>query len=206
MKFERITIDLEICTGKPCIRGLRFGDYRLDKPNSKSRQFVSIEIIGVAVVVPDMTAISGGVSALKSAMDILKSIKDLSGSSTAKGQIAELYEKIITAREASLSAQEERTALLQRISELEKEVARLKAWGSEKEQYELKQVHPGAVAYVPKRDTQAAKQPHWLCGNCYEEGKKSFLQCQGQLPKSIKSKYVCPRCNAAFIVGYGVHP
>ncbi len=24
MKFERITIDPEVCTGKPCIRGLRF--------------------------------------------------------------------------------------------------------------------------------------------------------------------------------------
>ncbi len=24
MQFERITIDSEICTGKPCIRGLRF--------------------------------------------------------------------------------------------------------------------------------------------------------------------------------------
>ncbi len=24
MKFERITIDPQVCTGKPCIRGLRF--------------------------------------------------------------------------------------------------------------------------------------------------------------------------------------
>ncbi|MGQ3684258.1 MAG: DUF433 domain-containing protein [Candidatus Loosdrechtia sp.] len=24
MKFKRITIDPKICTGKPCIRGLRF--------------------------------------------------------------------------------------------------------------------------------------------------------------------------------------
>ena len=24
MQFERITIDSEVCTGKPCIRGLRF--------------------------------------------------------------------------------------------------------------------------------------------------------------------------------------
>ncbi len=29
MKFERITIDPEICTGKPCIRGLRFPVARL---------------------------------------------------------------------------------------------------------------------------------------------------------------------------------
>ncbi len=29
MKFERITIDPEICTGKPCIRGLRFPVSRL---------------------------------------------------------------------------------------------------------------------------------------------------------------------------------
>lgn len=29
MKFERITIDPEVCTGKPCIRGLRFPVSRL---------------------------------------------------------------------------------------------------------------------------------------------------------------------------------
>ena len=29
MRFERITIDPKICTGKPCIRGLRFPVSRL---------------------------------------------------------------------------------------------------------------------------------------------------------------------------------
>lgn len=29
MKFERITINPEVCTGKPCIRGLRFPVARL---------------------------------------------------------------------------------------------------------------------------------------------------------------------------------
>jgi uncharacterized protein (DUF433 family) len=29
MKFERITVDPEMCTGKPCIRGLRFPVSRL---------------------------------------------------------------------------------------------------------------------------------------------------------------------------------
>lgn len=29
MKFERITVDPDICTGKPCIRGLRFPVSRL---------------------------------------------------------------------------------------------------------------------------------------------------------------------------------
>lgn len=29
MKFARITVDPEVCTGKPCIRGLRFPISRL---------------------------------------------------------------------------------------------------------------------------------------------------------------------------------
>lgn len=29
MKFERITVDPSVCTGKPCIRGLRFPVSRL---------------------------------------------------------------------------------------------------------------------------------------------------------------------------------
>lgn len=29
MKFERVTVDPQVCTGKPCIRGLRFPVSRL---------------------------------------------------------------------------------------------------------------------------------------------------------------------------------
>ena len=29
MKFQRITVDLNVCSGKPCIRGLRFPVSRL---------------------------------------------------------------------------------------------------------------------------------------------------------------------------------
>ncbi|MGQ0572496.1 MAG: DUF433 domain-containing protein [Armatimonadota bacterium] len=32
MKFERITLDPNVCTGKPCIRGLRFPVSRLLGP------------------------------------------------------------------------------------------------------------------------------------------------------------------------------
>jgi hypothetical protein len=147
-------------------------------------------------------------TALKTATDALKSVKDLVVGTAVKTQISQAYEEILAARETAMAAQEERFTLLERIRTLETELADLKAWGSEKEQYELKQVNPGSSAYVPKPGTEAAKSPHWLCPNCYTNGKKSFMQHQGAAsPKGgPEQKYACATCKMAFITHYGVHP
>ncbi len=129
-------------------------------------------------MIPEMTAINGAFAAVKSALDITKSIKDLNSSQAAKTQILELHEKLVSLAETVHTVQIERTTLLQRISGLEEETARFKAWGREKEQYEPKNVDIGALAYAPKPRTEAAKEPHWLCAQCAEEGKKSYLQAQ----------------------------
>ncbi len=141
-----------------------------------------------------------GLGLFKTAFDIAKGLKDINDATIRNGAIIELQEMI-------LSAQQQQAALIDRVRDLEKEVADLKAWGREKEQYELQQVDLGAFTYVPKPDTEAAKQPHWLCANCYEDGKKSFLQVQGKAPGGrVGESYTCRRCKAGFVTGYGVHP
>src|SRR5260370_35297808 len=53
---------------------------------------------------------------------------------------------------------------------------RSKAWGAEKEKYELKNVGRGSFAYVRKKDAQPSEPSHWLCAQCYQNSKKSILQ------------------------------
>jgi hypothetical protein len=46
---------------------------------------------------------------------------------------------------------------------LEAEMAGLKAWDAEKQNYELKSIGPGSVAYMMKPDKRGSEAPHWLC-------------------------------------------
>ncbi|NJM33471.1 MAG: hypothetical protein HC850_00865 [Rhodomicrobium sp.] len=154
----------------------------------------------------NISAIPPLLSSLKAAKDIAQTMIGLRDAQAFQAKAIEFQSKIFDAQSSALALQEERSTLIERIRHLEKEMADLKAWGSEKKQYELKQVDLGAFAYVPQPDTQAAKQPHWLCANCYEDGKKSFLQSQGGVSNGRGQKHACARCEAWIATRFGVHP
>ena len=144
-----------------------------------------------------------GLSALKTAFDMAKGLKDIDDAVRRNAAVIELQEKI-------LSAQQAQAALVEQVGKLEKEVANLKAWDAvEREKYELKEVDPGALAYVLKPDANKAEPPHWLCATCYGDRKKSFLQYSGRVPKNkMASEYKCQRqgCGASIRVDYKVSP
>jgi hypothetical protein len=127
----------------------------------------------------DVSAIAGTVSALKGATDIAKAMIGLHDAQAVQAKVIELNGKILEAQSGALVANDERTALVQRVGELEKEVARLKAWEAEKERYELKELYRGLFAYILKEGKEAGEPPHALCANCYQRGIKSFLQGSG---------------------------
>ena len=159
------------------------------------------------MLMPDMTAISGMITSLKGAVDIAQTMKGLSDATAIQGQIFELNTKILEAQRSAFAATDERSMLINSIRQLEEEVARLKEWDREKEAYELKQVDPGALAYLPKKDTEVAKQPHWLCSNCFEDRKKSHMLHVGEASASrMGMKYQCSRFKASFSTRGGVYP
>jgi hypothetical protein len=106
---------------------------------------------------PDMLAIAQALNALKAAKDIAETMIGLRDSAAFQGKLIEFQSKIIDANNAAFAAQEERSALLERIYELEKQVADFEAWEREKEKYELKELNAGAPAYLPKPGMQDAK-------------------------------------------------
>jgi hypothetical protein len=152
----------------------------------------------------DVSAIAGTVSALKGVIDISKVMIGLHDAQAIQAKVIELNSKILEAQTSAFAAQDERSTLIERISELEKELAKLKAWDTEKEKYELKNVGRGASTYVRKQDAQPSEEPHWLCANCYAKGKKSFLQYNRSQQRD--HIYRCAACSAEIRVDYSVSP
>lgn len=107
----------------------------------------------------------------------------------------ELLAQILAAQQGALAAQADQSAMLEHVRTLEKEVARLQAWESEKQRYKLKPFGPGSFAYALKESAQGDEPAHWICASCYEHGKKSILQATSRL-EARRRIYRCFECNA----------
>ena len=130
---------------------------------------------------PDMGAISGLAASLTAAADITKGIVGLRDATMVQDKVIELQGVILSAQSNALTAQSEQFSLLERIRALEEKVTGFEAWDTEKQKYELKQVHTGAFAFVLKPEASSGEPPHWLCTTCYENNRKSILQAQGRV-------------------------
>jgi hypothetical protein len=136
-----------------------------------------------------------GFSALKNLVDIVKSFLPSGKANKNKLDDSSLNKALIDAQSAILAMQDLYAALLDEKQELKKKVAQLEAWDEEKEDYELRELAPGvlAFAYAPKGEST---QPfHWLCEKCFQENKKAILQSQNQLTQPMMR---CSACRTVY--------
>jgi hypothetical protein len=100
-----------------------------------------------------------------------------------------------------LALQDERTTLVQTIRNQEEEIARLKAWETEKKRYELKDISRGngSSAYVIKTEMQGGEPLHCICANCYENSEKRILQKTSVLAPEANT-LLCPQCKTRILV------
>jgi hypothetical protein len=141
----------------------------------------------------DISAIAGMVSALRGATDITKAMIDLRDGAMIQSKVIELQSAILAAQSNAFAAQDERATLIAQVSQLEKEVADLKAWDAEKQHYDLQDIGNGALAYVLKDTVHGYGPPHQICANCYTEGHKSILQ-RHQTNIGRFEYFMCHRC------------
>jgi hypothetical protein len=109
-----------------------------------------------------------------------------------------LQTQILAAQQGALAANILQAQMAEKIGQLEKEVASLKAWATEKERYELKDIGLGTIAYLVKEGVRGTEPVHQICAACYQHGKKSILQ-----PRDIGMDRLlnCPECNTQFKIG-----
>jgi len=137
---------------------------------------------------------------LASAAKILQALKELVRGD-AKAQVAALYDVILSAQTSALEANLKQSAMIERIRELEEEVARIKAWGDTARRYELVSPWTGAFVYALKKSSGSTEPPHWLCQKCYEDGRKSILQRSEAGP--TKWTYDCAQCKTKLLLHGG---
>lgn len=152
----------------------------------------------------DISAIAGAMSALNAATNITKAMIGLRDTKIIQTKVIELNTIILQAQAAAFSANQERAALVERIGQLEKEIANLKAWETDKQRYELTDIGDGNFAYTAKVSMRGSEQPHYICANCYQLGKTSILQHMhlsggGDL-------LTCSGCNAKTLVARNYKP
>ena len=129
-----------------------------------------------------------GISALKSAFDIAKGLKDIDNAARRNSAVIELQEKI-------LSAQSEQASLIDTVSQLKNRVAQLEAWDADKQRYTLTDFGSGLLAYALKDSVANGEPPHYLCAQCYNDKIKSILQTETRNPGRCHV-LACHRCGS----------
>lgn len=154
----------------------------------------------------DIMAIQGAISGLKTAADLAKGLIQLKSTADMQVQVIELQSAILAAQSNALAAQADQFTMIQRIRELEEEIARIKAWEEEKKRYQLVNPWQGAASlvYAVKESCKGAEPPHWICAKCYDDGRRTILQ-----PKYDDRTYLllfCATCKSDIHSGLrGVH-
>jgi hypothetical protein len=149
-------------------------------------------MIGETLVVAEIVT---GLGVFKSMMDVAKGLKDINDATVRNSVVIDLQEKI-------LSAQAQQMTLLERVSQLERQIADSQAWASEKARYQLQELPPGVFVFVLKSDMANGEPEHRLCATCFNNGKKSILQSFGQ-DQGLET-ILCPICKTDLTVGHFV--
>jgi aspartate oxidase len=150
--------------------------------------------------------LQGAVLSLKTASDIAKGFLHLQSLAENQGKVIELNEAILSAQSSALTAQSEHFTMVQRVRDLEEEIARIKAWEEEKKRYQMVNPWQGStfLVYALKESRKESEPPHWICTKCYDDGRRTILQ-----PHLDKVGYwllVCPTCHAEINSGIrGTH-
>lgn len=153
---------------------------------------------------PDISAIAGAVASLNAAVNITKAMKDLRDWSIVQSKVIELQSIILDAQGSLFAANEERATLIERVRQLEKQLANSEAGETEKQRYEMVDIGDGNVAYALKSGMRGSEPPHYACANCYSAGKISRLT-HFDFP-SLGKKVDCPSCKASMIIRKGWKP
>lgn len=151
----------------------------------------------------DISSIAAALTSFNALKSIAQTMMGLHDAQALQLKIIEFNGQLIDAQTKIFSVQEERTTLIERVRELEKQIANLEAWEVEKERYELKATRDGAFVYSIKPEAQGTEPPHHICARCYQHRKKSILQREaGSAAHSAlarPSMNMCPECKSRTI-------
>ena len=149
----------------------------------------------------DTAAIGGIAASLQAASVIVKGLIGIHDTALIQDKVIELQGVILAAQSDALTAQSDQFSLLDRVRQLETQMAELKAWDAEKQKYELTEITTGTFAYALKDAEQTSEPAHWICPNCFQHHQKSILQ-RGVI-RHRRRIYHCHNCKSEIDVEGG---
>lgn len=148
------------------------------------------------------------IASLKAIADIAGMLPKPTDDDTA-AKLLEMRSAALDAQSHALSLYESHSALDKQVSDLRAEVARLKDWGEQAKNYELKSLKT-AFVYVKKPGVVSGEPPCWLCSTCFENRQKSILQMRQQAriitQRTSHHVWFCPVCKAEHAIHYNLSP
>jgi hypothetical protein len=143
----------------------------------------------------DLAAIAGLMATVRNLKDLVASMVHARDTAVLRAKVGEFNERLIDAQQDIFAIQQDRAALVERVTELVGQIAKLEAWQTEKERYELKDLTGGRVfAYALKEAMTGGEPAHPICAHCYQAGSKSILQRVRRSPYPA-DVLTCPACH-----------
>jgi hypothetical protein len=148
--------------------------------------------------------ITAAINSLKVAGDIAKGLISLQTTTEIQAKAIELNEKIISAQHSVFAANAAQSALVDEVGSLKAQIVRMENWGTQKQRYKLVTLYPGSFAYALKKAVSEGEPSHYICANCYENGKRSIMQAtQKTSAFGAKTCFVCRICGSEANCGMG---
>lgn len=141
------------------------------------------------------TAVAGG---LNQSYNLAKALLDLRVDADATARIQALVTQLGELSGKFLAAQQAHMACHQKAMELEKEVAHLREFETEKQRYVLKALGPDSLAYALRDNEQGEEPLHYLCARCFQKAEKSMFQFAGY-EKAFRV-LSCDRCGGKVLI------
>lgn len=149
----------------------------------------------------DMTLIQGTISGLRAASDIAKGFLEIKSMAEIQGKVIALQSAILSAQSSALSANADQAAMAEEIRQLKADLTSAKGWEVERQRYQLFAIRNGGVVQALKKDMALANEPpHYLCTNCFEQGRKCILNTAAD--KDGWTGWNCTVCKSRVPTGY----
>lgn len=138
-------------------------------------------------------------SSLKSAGDLLKSIRETKDANLVMGKVFDLSREILDAQQGAIAAQASQAQLLDDVRQLKARLADFENWSNEEKRYALTDFGGNTFAYLLRPEMSNGEPMHRLCPVCFQRKNKSILQFRSTICN--QDHFDCPGCKTEFSFG-----
>jgi hypothetical protein len=149
----------------------------------------------------DVTEVYGAITAVKTAIDISRTMIGLNTAAQIKEKSASLVDALMDIQQRLMESQAAYAAVVDEVRSLKQEAMRLENWKDEKDRYQMLQTHGSVLVYALKESNANGEPPHYLCANCYSRRTKTYLTPKIDGERGFTSLY-CSVCKTSAPTGF----